>query len=78
MDELMHNFNKILDEKKEEIIAIATAKKRDDKKMTNVDKLDMDTSKAIYRINAATEKKYKDSAQYKKKANEYSGQSSNT
>ena len=28
MDELMHNFNKILDEKKEEIIAIATAKKK--------------------------------------------------
>ena len=71
MDELMHNFNKILDEKKEEIIAIAAAKKKDNKKMTNVDKLDMDTSKTIYRINAATEKKYKDSAQYKKKENEY-------
>ena len=70
MEELMHNFNKILDEKREEIIAIA-AKKKDNKKMTNVDKLDMDTSKTIYRINAATEKKYKDSAQYKKKANEY-------
>ncbi len=67
----MHNFNKILDEKKEEIIAIAAAKKKDNKKMTNADKLDMDTSKTIYRINAATEKKYKDSAQYKKKANEY-------
>ena len=67
----MHNFNKILDEKREEIIAIA-AKKKDNKKMTNADKLDMDTSKTIYRINAATEKKYKDSAQYKKKANEYS------
>ncbi len=67
----MHNFNKILDEKKEEIIAIAVAKKKDNKKMTNADKLDMDTSKTIYRINAATEKKYKDSAQYKKKANEY-------
>jgi hypothetical protein len=71
MEELMHNFNKILDEKKEEIIAIAVAKKKDNKKMTNADKLDMDTSKTIYRINAATEKKYKDSAQYKKKANEY-------
>jgi uncharacterized membrane protein len=70
MEELMHNFNKILDEKREEIIAIA-AKKKDNKKMTNADKLDMDTSKTIYRINAATEKKYKDSAQYKKKANEY-------
>ena len=66
----MHNFNKILDEKREEIIAIA-AKKKDNKKMTNADKLDMDTSKIIYRINAATEKKYKDSAQYKKKENEY-------
>jgi hypothetical protein len=71
MDELMHNFNKILDEKKEEIIAIAAAKKKDNKKMTNADKLDMDTSTTIYRINAAMEKKYKDSAQYKKKANEY-------
>ena len=70
MEELMHNFNKILDEKREEIIAIA-AKKKDNKKMTNVDKLDMDTSKTIYRINAATEKKYKDSAQYKKKTNEF-------
>lgn len=70
MEELMHNFNKILDEKREEIIAIA-AKKKDNKKMTNADKLDMDTSKIIYRINAATEKKYKDSAQYKKKENEY-------
>ena len=39
--------------------------------MINAYKLDMDTSKTIYRINAATEKKYKDSAQYKKKANEY-------
>ena len=70
MEELMHNFNKILDEKREEIIAIA-AKKKDNKKMTNAYKLDMDTSKIIYRINAATEKKYKDSAQYKKKENEY-------
>jgi hypothetical protein len=69
MDELMHNFNKILDEKKEEIIAIAAAKKKDNKKMTNADKLDMDTSKTIYRINAATEKKYKDSAKYKKEIN---------
>ena len=48
----MHNFNKILDEKKEEIIAIAAAKKRDNKKMTNVDKLDMDTSSTIHIINA--------------------------
>jgi len=70
MKKLIHNFKKILNKKREEIIAIA-AKKKDNKKMTNVDKLDMDTSKTIYRINAATEKKYKDSAQYKKKENEY-------
>ena len=70
MDELMHNFNKILDEKREEIIAIAAAKKRDNKKMTNIDKLDMDTSTTLNRINAAAENKYKNSAQYKKKVNE--------
>jgi hypothetical protein len=70
MEELMHNFNKILDEKKEEIIAIAAAKKKD-KKMTDVDKLNHDISTTIHRINAAIEKKYKDSAQYKKKTNGY-------
>ena len=32
MEELMHNFNKILDEKREEIIAIAAAKKEKIKK----------------------------------------------
>jgi hypothetical protein len=65
MEELMHNFNKILDEKKEEIIAIATKKER--KKVTdNVEKLNLDISSTINRINAAQEKKYKGSAKYKK------------
>ena len=32
MDELLHNFNRILDEKREEIIAIAAAKKKFDKR----------------------------------------------
>ena len=68
MDDLMHNFNKILDEKKEEIMAIVAAKKKD-KKVIDVDKLNIDISSTVYRINAAIEKKYKDSAQYKKKTN---------
>jgi hypothetical protein len=69
MDELMHNFNKILDEKREEIISIANKKK--DKKMTDVNKLNIDISSTLHRINAAVEKKYKDSAQYKKKTDEF-------
>lgn len=69
MDELMHNFNKILDEKREEIINIASKKER--KKMTdNNDKLPFDISTTINRINVAAEKKYKASAKYKKEANE--------
>lgn len=69
MDELMHNFNKILDEKRDEIILIASKKK--DKKMTDINKLDIDTSSTLHRINVAQEKKYKDSTQYKKKTNEF-------
>ena len=61
----MHNFNKILDEKKEEIIAIATKKER--KKVNeNIEKLNLDISSTINRLNAAQEKKYKASAKYKK------------
>lgn len=76
MDELMHNFNKILDEKREEIIQIANNKKsrnvNSEKKMTQVekDKLPIDISSALRRINEAAEKKYKDSARYKKEINE--------
>lgn len=72
MDELLHNFNRILDEKREEIIAIAAAKKRENKKVIDNDKLSLDTSTTLNRINAAIEKKYKDSAKYKKKTeNDY-------
>ena len=67
MDELLHNFNRILDDKREEIIAIAAAKKRENKKVIDKDKLPMDVSSTLTRIHATLEKKYKDSAQYKKK-----------
>ena len=73
MDELMHNFNKILEEKKEEIISIA-AKKERKKVNENIEKLNIDIISTINRINSAQEKKYKASAKYKKdreKNNEY-------
>jgi len=72
----MHNFNKILDEKREEIIQIANNKKtrtvNNGKKMTQIekDKLPVDISSTLKRINEAVEKKYKDSARYKKEINE--------
>jgi hypothetical protein len=73
MEELMHNFNKILDEKREEIIQIANNKKKkiNEKKLTQIenDKLPVDISSTIRRINEAAEKKYKDSAKYKKEIN---------
>ena len=61
----MHNFNKILDDKKEEIIAIA-AKKEKKKMNDNIEKINLDISSTINRINVAQEKKYKASAKYKK------------
>jgi hypothetical protein len=67
MEELMHNFNRILDEKREEIIAIATAKKRENKKVIDINKLPLDVSTTLHRINEALEKKYKASAKYNKK-----------
>ena len=76
MEELMHNFNKILDEKREEIIQIANNKKtrtvNPDKKMTQTDndKLPIDVSSTLRRINETLEKKYKGSARYKKEINE--------
>lgn len=73
MEELMHNFNRILDDKREEIIAIASAKKRENKKVINVDKLPFDISTTLNRINAAAEKKYKASAKYNKKQQEENG-----
>ena len=64
---------KILDEKREEIIQIANNKKKkiNEKKLTQIenDKLPVDISSTIRRINEAAEKKYKDSAKYKKEIN---------
>jgi len=73
MEELMHNFNRILDDKREEIIAIAAAKKRENKKVIDVDKLPFDISTTLNRINVAAEKKYKASAKYIKKQQEENG-----
>ena len=66
-DELLYNFNKILLEKREEIIEIANSKKRDIKKMTDVNKLNRDISNTYARIKIENEKKIQSSARYKKK-----------
>ena len=64
---LLYQFNKILLEKRNEIIEIANSKKRENKKMTDVNKLDRDTNSTISRIKIENEKKIKSSARYKKK-----------
>jgi len=69
-DELLYNFNKILLEKREEIIAISKLKTRDNKKMINPDKLDKDTKDTINRLKVENEKKIKSSKAYKKKMEE--------
>ena len=66
-DELLYNFNKILLEKREEIIEIANSKKRDIKKMTDVNKLNKDITNTYTRIKVENEKKIQSSARYKKK-----------
>jgi len=66
-DILLYQFNKILLEKRNEIIEIANSKKRENKKMTDVNKLDRDTNSTISRIKIENEKKIKSSARYKKK-----------
>lgn len=73
MDELMHNFNRILDDKREEIIAIAMAKTRENKKVTDINKLPFDISTTLNKINVAAEKKYKVSAKYIKKQQQENG-----
>jgi hypothetical protein len=67
-EELLYNFNRILLEKREEIIEIANSKKRE-KKMSDVNKLNMDISTTFTRIKQENEKKLKNSARYKKKEN---------
>ena len=64
---MVHYLSRILDEKRDEIIAIAAAKKRENKKVTDVNKLPLDVSTTLHRINEALEKKYKGSAKYIKK-----------
>ena len=65
-DDLLYHFNKILLEKREEIIELANKKKKDVKKTTDPNKLDMDTNKTISRIKIEQEKRLKNSAKYKK------------
>lgn len=66
-DDLLYQFNKILLEKRAEIIEIANNKKRENKKMNDPNKLDRDTNTTINRIKIENEKKIKNSARYKKK-----------
>jgi hypothetical protein len=66
-DDLLYQFNKILLEKRNEIIEIANSKKRENKKMTDVNKLDRDTNTTLNRLKVENEKKIKNSARYKKK-----------
>ena len=68
MDEdLLYNFNKILLEKRAEIIELATNKKRENKKMTDINKFSKDISTTFTRIKLENEKKIRNSARYKKK-----------
>jgi len=64
---LLYNFNKILLEKRDEIIEIANNKKRENKKMSDVNKLNRDISNTANRIKVENERKIKSSARYKKK-----------
>jgi len=64
---LLYNFNKILLEKRDEIIEIANNKKRENKKMSDVNKLNRDISNTANRIKVENERKIKNSARYKKK-----------
>ncbi len=69
-DELLYNFNKILLEKRDEIIEISRVKKREIKKVINPDKLDKDTKDTLNRLKVENEKKIKSSKAYKKKMQE--------
>jgi hypothetical protein len=66
-EELLYNFNKILLEKREEIIELANNKKRENKKMSDVNKLNKDIATTFNRITLENEKKIRNSARYKKK-----------
>ena len=66
-EELLYNFNKILLDKRDEIIEIANNKKRENKKMTDINKLNRDISNTAHRIKTEDEKKKQKSARYKNK-----------
>jgi hypothetical protein len=66
-NELLYTFNKILLDKRDEIIEIASNKKRGEKKMNDINKLNKDISTTLTRIQTENEKKIKKSARYKKK-----------
>lgn len=66
-EDLLYHFNKILLEKRDEIIEIANNKKKENKKMTDINKLDKDTNTTLSRIKIENEKRLKNSARYKKK-----------
>jgi RNA polymerase-binding transcription factor DksA len=65
-DDLLYHFNKILLEKREEIIELASRKKREVKKIPDPNKLDRDTNTTVSRIKLEQEKRLKNSAKYKK------------
>lgn len=65
-DDLLYHFNKILLEKRDEIIEIANNKKRE-KKMNDINGLTKDIKTTVVRINTENEKRIKNSARYKKK-----------
>jgi len=66
-DDLLYNFNKILLDKRDEILEIANNKKREIKKMSDVNKVNRDISNTINRLKVENEKKIRNSARYKKK-----------
>jgi len=66
-NELLYTFNKILLDKRDEIIETASNKKRGEKKMNDINKLNKDISTTLTRIQTENEKKIKKSARYKKK-----------
>ena len=69
-DELLYNFNKILLEKRDEIIEISKSKKREIKKVINPNTLNKDIKDTLNRLKVENEKKIKSSKAYKKKLQE--------
>jgi len=68
-DDLLYNFNKIILEKRDELIKLSDSKKRENKKMTDVNKLNKDIASTIIKLNNENEKRIRNSARYKKNAN---------